>query len=70
MHGRWVNNLLKGLNEIEIKYELYEFNWRKKKKLAGIIVISRDIQGCYISSAGNSKYIYNKSSICLHSNFK
>lgn len=37
----------------------------EKNKIGWHIVISRDIQGCYISSAGNSKYIYNKSSICL-----
>lgn len=38
MHGRWVKNLLKGLNEIEIKYEIYEFFEENKIKLADILL--------------------------------
>lgn len=30
----------------------------EEKKIGWHIVISRDIQGCYISSAGNSKYTF------------
>lgn len=70
MHGRWVKNLLKGLTEIEIKYELYEFNGVKSIRIGWNLVwlscyFTRHPRLLHFIIAGNSKYIYNKSSICL-----